>query len=445
MNVFRRTKNMLIVMYSGWIIAILAALMIVFYVILYNLLIGGTERQLKDTSDLLVQQWDITSVASELANPKRGLMLRLTSEESGLDLFMANAESYISYDFVPFNQFFILLSDDGTLKLHSLADGNLLIFLRDAVAQSPGSNTFLYDNDRSIRVQMRKLDNGMTLYTGTEVTDNIRFLRHMLWLLVLLAVVFAGLSVAMGYWFSHKAMIPIQRSYRRQQNFVSDASHELRTPLSIMQTSLEILEEEEQRLPDFHRKVLAGMKAELSRITRMTEELLLMARSDSGELRIHRSPFDLKAMAESTIDAFALLSGKQKIDLFGSVELPDDARMFNGDEMRLKQLLYILLDNAIKYNKPEGKIRLDVRRIKQDVLICVSDTGIGIPREEIPNIFERFYRVDKARSRSGGGAGLGLSIASWIVNAHGGLIQVESELNQGTTVRVRLPANATGS
>lgn len=441
---FRRTKKMLIVMYSGWIIAILAAMMIMFYVILYKGLTGGTERQLEETSGLLINQWNKMPVVSELANPKRELIAKLTVEESGLDLFMPNMESYISYDFVPFNQFFLLLTADGTLKLHSLGDGKLLAFLRDSVAQSPGNNTFLYDNDRSIQVQMRKLDNGMTLYTGMEVTDNIRFLRRMVWLLILLAVVFAGLSAAMGYWFSHKAMIPIQRSYQRQQNFVSDASHELRTPLSIMQTSLEILEEKEQLLPDFHRKVLAGMKSELSRITRMTEELLFLARSDSGELRIHRSPFDLKAMVESTIDAFALLSGKQNIDLSGSVELPGDARMFNGDEKRLKQLLYILLDNAIKYNKPEGKIRLDVRKIKQDLQICVSDTGIGIPREEIPNIFERFYRVDKGRSRSCGGAGLGLSIASWIVKAHGGHMHVESELNQGTTVRIRIPANATG-
>ncbi|MCZ8515714.1 HAMP domain-containing sensor histidine kinase [Paenibacillus filicis] len=192
-------------------------------------------------------------------------------------------------------------------------------------------------------------------------------------------------------------------------------------------------------LPEYHRKVLTDMKRELSRMTRLIDDLLVLARNDSGQLEIMRQPFDLKMTVESTVMAFSLLSDKREISLVWDVQLTDGDPSFRGDEERLNQLLYILLDNALKYNKPEGEIRLEVRKTPQELQIGVTDTGIGIPSEDLPHIFDRFYRVHKGRSRSSGGVGLGLAIAAWIVKAHGGRIRAESRVGEGTAVKVTLP------
>jgi signal transduction histidine kinase len=169
--------------------------------------------------------------------------------------------------------------------------------------------------------------------------------------------------------------------------------------------------------------------------------LLTLARSDSGRLEIIREQFDLSDLTLSSSEAFELLSAQMQIRISCTISNAGPI-IFNGDKERIKQLLYILLDNALKYSKPGGEIQVQVRLIKKEnsVMIQISDTGIGIPQEKIRNIFERFYRVDNGRSRSHGGVGLGLSIAAWIVEAHSGQIKVTSELGTGTMVQIMLPA-----
>lgn len=431
-------------MYSALIGCILTLMVLLFYIILSNSLSQGEKNQLNLTSKLLLKRWELVTPSEELANPKRRFLIE---EQLKKGLIDQNNETYIYYDFVPYNQFFILMSSDGKIQLHSLQDSDFFSYMKSSIStllQKEDSDSLLtipIQNKRALqlyRVPIEFLD-GSVLFTGIETTDNVNLLHQMRWILACIAVLVLVLSIGIGYWFSGRAMIPIKRSYKRQQDFVTDASHELRTPLSILHASIEILEEEQTKLPLFHQKVLEDMKKELIRMTRMMEGLLTLARSDSGRLEIDQSYFDLKKMVETTLEAFKLLADQQQIYLTSEISLQDSDCMFYGDEERLKQLLYIVLDNALKYSKSGGEIHLEIRKKTSDIYISVSDTGIGIPPEETPYIFERFYRVDKGRSRLNGGVGLGLSIAAWIVDAHGGQINAYSKLGIGTTIQVIFP------
>ncbi len=431
-------------MYSALIGFILTLMVLLFYIILSKSLSQSVENQLNLTSKLLLTRWKIVSPADELANPKRRFLIE---EQRQKGLINQYNETYVYYDFVPYNQFFILMTSDGKIQLHSLQDSDFFSYMKSSITSSLQKDdsasliTVQYQKKRAIqmyRIPIKFLD-GSVLFTGMETTDNVNLLQQMRWILACIAVLVLVFSIGIGYWFSGRAMIPIKRSYKRQQDFVADASHELRTPLSILHASVEILEEEQTKLPPFHQKVLADMKKELIRMTRMMEGLLTLARSDSGRLEIDQRCFDLKKMVETTLESFQLLADQQQIYLSSEIDLEDSDCMFYGDEERLKQLLYILLDNALKYSKSGGEIHLEIRKKACDMYISVSDTGIGIPQEEAPLIFERFYRVDKGRSRLHGGVGLGLSIAAWIVEAHGGQINASSRLGTGTTIQIIFP------
>jgi signal transduction histidine kinase len=424
---FEKTRTKLLVMYSSLIGCILVIMVILFYFLLSNTISNSEEKQLSLTSDTILNKWD-----NKIPEPTPSARTKAT---------------YINYGFIPLNQFYVLTSEDGEVIFHSLRDESLLSFLKPALeenlAASPYAQytTFTFQEDRVFKFSSIENKDHSVLYTGMEVTSNVNLLNSMKWLLGMIAGGLLLVSIGMGYGFSKRAMIPIQRAYARQQDFVSDASHELRTPLSIMQASVEVLEEEQSILPAFHQKVLKDMKEELGRLTRMIEGLLTLARSDSGRLEITRDYFDLGDMVQSSSKAFKILCTQKQIQISCSTSNSDGSKfMFYGDEERMKQLLYILLDNAIKYSKPGGEIQVRLVRKDHNTIIQVSDTGIGIPQENIPYIFERFYRIDRGRSRLQGGVGLGLSIAAWIVEAHKGKIKVTSKLGEGTTVQIMLPS-----
>jgi signal transduction histidine kinase len=225
----------------------------------------------------------------------------------------------------------------------------------------------------------------------------------------------------------------LEAASRAQQRFVADASHELRAPLTAIGGNLELLNRH-QHMPEAERQeVLAEVTRETERLTRLVADLLALARADAGmPLKQHRVDLDV-----IVLDAFRSahqLAHDQTliIDPFEPLEV-------NGDEDRLKQLLLILLDNALKYTPGGGQVRLGLHRCDASVELLVHDTGIGIAPEHLPHIFERFYRADPARSRDPAGTGLGLSIAQWITAQHGGAITIESQPGKGTRVRVRLP------
>ena len=249
--------------------------------------------------------------------------------------------------------------------------------------------------------------------------------------------VFLAVSGAVGHFAAGRAISPIRRSFDTQRRFAADASHELRTPLSVIQASLDVLEKEEgEGLSPLSRQIFDDLKDEVRRMTRLTGDLLTLARSDSDGLELVRESFDGVELARGVVRNMRSLAELRGVALALSTHPPC---VFYADKDRIAQLMMILLDNAIKFTPSGGQAMLTLGCQNDTVVLEVADTGIGLSREDRQLVFERFFRVDKARSRENGGAGLGLSIAAWIVKAHGGSIAALENTNGGSVFRVVLP------
>ncbi|WP_051430794.1 sensor histidine kinase [Thermicanus aegyptius] len=285
------------------------------------------------------------------------------------------------------------------------------------------------------------------VYAGVDITPEKNALDRLMVLLGGLSLLFLLISYILGQFMAGRAMRPIHQSFQRQREFVADASHELRSPLSVLQASLDVIEAEEgEKFSSFSHQILQDMKDETRRMGRLTQDLLTLARADSDAIQLEKTDFNLAEMGRSVIRTFQSMAKQKEIVL--DFQGPESLFLY-ADEERMRQLLTILLDNAVKYTPKQGKVHLQMeesgRTGRKKVVIQVRDTGIGIPAEKLPRIFDRFYRVDKVRSREQGGAGLGLSIAKWIVEAHDGEIRVESKEGEGTTFTVLLPLSPSPS
>jgi len=227
----------------------------------------------------------------------------------------------------------------------------------------------------------------------------------------------------------------LEDSFKQTQRFLADASHELRTPLTVMQAGLEAMTEKASSKLDVQ-EVASSTLEETERLRRIVEGLFALSRLDAGEALEKSAPFDLGELAGATADQICLLAEDKDISIRRATDSPV---IVEGDRARIKQIVVNLLDNAIKYTPRGG--RIDVRVTARDgrAVLEVSDTGIGIPAEALPLVFERFYRVDKARSRDLGGAGLGLSIVKSIATAHRGRVEVCSQEGKGSHFIVELP------
>lgn len=231
----------------------------------------------------------------------------------------------------------------------------------------------------------------------------------------------------------NEMLASLEAAYRAQQRFVSDASHELRAPLTAIQGNLELLRRH-RAMPEAEREeALTEVERESARLSRLVADLLVLARADTG-VSLKRCPVDLDAVVLEAYKEAHHLSQGQTLTLD-----PFEPARVEGNEDRLKQLLLVLLDNALKYTPATGHVTLGLHRRDTDVEIVVRDTGVGIAPEDLPLVFERFYRADPARSRDPGGTGLGLPIARWIVEQHGGAMTLESQSGQGTSATVHLP------
>lgn len=230
----------------------------------------------------------------------------------------------------------------------------------------------------------------------------------------------------------------LEDAFHHINRFSADASHELRTPLTILQLELEGIVHNHPLSASLEDQIGSALE-ETHRMSRIVESLLTISRLDAGEAKLDRSRLDLSDLATSTADEVRVLAQDKSIALCSSTE---ENVCVEGDRTRLQQVVANLIDNAIKYTPEGGTVEVRVRREADKALLEVSDNGVGIPTTAIPHVFERFYRVDKARSRASGGAGLGLSIVKAICTAHGGEISVASEEGQGSCFRVELPLSA---
>ncbi len=307
-----------------------------------------------------------------------------------------------------------------------------------------------------------------------DVVDTLRLVRTYL---LMLAPFLFMIAAAGGYWLSRRALAPvdelvktareisgsnlhsrvprlqtgdelqrlsdtlnemlarIESAFQRITEFTADASHELRTPISLMRTEAELALRRSRNETEY-RESLTHILQEAERTTGLIEQLLAIARADSGREILHFEAVNLRETLGGVAASWRQVASIRNIDFSAQI---GDELFVQGDETLLRRLTDILLDNAFKYTTSPGRIRLSLESAAGNAAIAVQDSGIGIAQEEQPKIFERFYRVDKARSRAHGGAGLGLSIAQWIVAKHGGSITVDSRPGEGSIFRVQLP------
>lgn len=236
----------------------------------------------------------------------------------------------------------------------------------------------------------------------------------------------------------------IEELFRAQQRFVADMSHELRSPLTAIRGNLDLLRRGAFENVDERNVSLAAIDSESARMQRMVQDLLLLAQADAG-ITIEKRVVELDTLLLDVYRQARLIAGGVKVTLGA-----EDQAQVLGDPDRLKQLFLNLMDNAIKYTPSGGEVTLSLERDTEGVRVAVIDTGVGIPPQDLAKIFDRFYRVDKARARvpaslglradgTGGGTGLGLAIVKWIVDAHDGKIDVKSEVGKGSTFTVWMP------
>lgn len=227
----------------------------------------------------------------------------------------------------------------------------------------------------------------------------------------------------------------LEESIQRLRQFSADASHELRTPLTILKGETELALRQARTMEEYQ-ETLASSLEEIDRISRIVEELFLLSKADLGEARLERKPVALAPLFRETLMQMELLAKEKELSLH--FDCREEATI-TGDSDRLRELLLNLVENAIRYTPPQGRIVVTLSREGGYARVTVADTGIGIPKEDLPKIFDRFYRADSAREIHPKGSGLGLSICRWIVHAHGGTIQVDSTPGLGTLFTLRFP------
>ena len=319
---------------------------------------------------------------------------------------------------------------------------------------------------------------GYVVQVAAPLRELEQGLRDALWVLVSVFPLALLLAASAGYWVSQRALAPVdaitntarsitaenlaqrlavsptgdelarlsdtlnemigrlESSFRRISQFTADASHELRTPLAVMRTTAEVALR--GRSDDERCDALEKIVAEIGRTSHLVDNLLLIAKADSGNEPLARTAVDVVALAHEAATEIKMLAEAKRIEF--SDDLPDEPVHVQGDPQALRRLLLNLLDNALKFTPAGGTVKLAIDTDERQVSLSVRDTGIGIGADHLPHIFDRFYRVDRARSRAQGGAGLGLAIVWWIAEVHGGTIDVESQLERGSVFRVRLPA-----
>ena len=346
--------------------------------------------------------------------------------------------------------FFYIFNENKQLMRFERASYRLEPFVQDVIENwsidDDKVEVFQHTNETgqlsTVMMMSKKIiigESTQTLYVGKDVTALYSGLRKATYAQVVLGFIALLIASAIGYHMAGRALIPLKEAYEKQKQFAADASHELRTPLAVLLSSAELLLADPSIQNPFLRQVLEDVKSEVKKMTNLVSDLLMVARSDNNALKVKIQKLDLSAILEQVVRTMKPIAEKKNIRLagenFGKV-------IINADEQKIKQLAIILVDNAIKYTLEGGTVLVELERVDDKrIAFSVMDSGIGIAAEDLDKVFERFYRVDKARSREMGGNGLGLAIAAEIVKLHDGKISVASKLGEGTKFTVELKVN----
>lgn len=275
---------------------------------------------------------------------------------------------------------------------------------------------------------------GSTVLVGRRISEMKEKLRDLLRGIMGAGVGVVILALVGGWFLTGRAIRPIKRAFDQKTRFTADASHELRTPLSIVLAQAELALSRD-RSPQEYRQGFENTLQAAKRMKAVVDGLLTLARADAGKVNLRRERLDFGAIVQESVALLRPLALERGV----TVSAVTPSVWVEGDPDRLREAATNLVSNAIRYNRESGRVDVAIEAVSSEAVLSVKDTGIGIPAGERSHVFERFHRVDQARSRDSGGSGLGLAITQWIVLAHRGSISFTSEEGKGTTFTVRLP------
>ncbi len=421
------TRRRLTFWYTGVFATLLLLSGILLYFSMRLVLLGPIDGKLQTNAQLLADYWQQTGVQPctlhrRLSQPPDNVVPYIACFDADGEYLSANALALPlgTFDSPALAQ--SALSSPTGIKSDTINGGNGLGSIRRYALVVRSS-----DNDQTVLGVVQ---------VGLGVGDLLNALNVLMTILLIVGTATLLGSLIGGLYLSRRAFAPTRLAFARQQAFTADASHELRTPLTLLRADAEALLRARKRMDPDDVFLLENIVAEASHMSKLVTNLLTLARLDAGALPIKQEPVDLAALAGQVVQRSQVYAQKQRVSL--SLEGRREAFVM-GDPTLLEQVLLILIDNAIKYNQPGGKATVSVSEEEKQVQVRVSDTGIGIPAQELPHLSERFYRVDKARSREAGGAGLGLAIARNIMAQHEGTLRLESTVGRGTVALLELP------
>jgi two-component system, OmpR family, sensor histidine kinase CiaH len=392
---------------TAWYVSVLAAVLVVLgtalYVVVREQLLNSVDDGLRLVAERAAEQW---------ANSTTGI------DAAGLSTgpYTVNWTDTVTSVNVPRGQ------------LHYSRQSMMAAYTKGHDLRSFGGEG---DRQRVYSVRVGTPDGRMALIQVTRSTEPEHEALSKL-LVGLLIGGAGGLALAGigGWWLAGKSLQPVQTAFQRQHAFVADASHELRTPLAVIRANAEFLEEQQPNNAEVHEII-----SETDRLSLLVDALLAVARDDDSA-RANHAPVDLSEVVGATVAAMTPLAEEHGLEL---THAEPSTLMVLGDRDQLRQVLVILLDNAVRYTPEGGRIHVQARPDGREALLTVHDTGVGIPAEALERVFERFYRGDEARNRQSGGVGLGLAIARELVTRHEGRISVTSTEGAGSTFEIRLP------
>jgi heavy metal sensor kinase len=452
-----------------WYGTALALVLIIFSVALYAM----TARNLRDTVDESLEDTAMTAVRSL---EERGF-LPLINEEELLSQFP---------ELTRIDKFFQIFSPSGTITIRSpnIKQHEVPLSRTALDAAFAGQKIFesaKYPKEPPLRlISVPIVYRGNLLYivqVGTSMESVGETLQRFLVLLVVAIPIALAVSLAGGWFLAGRALRPVDKitlaaqriaagdlsqrlsmpaahdeigrlaatfnnmigrldtSFRQIRQFTSDASHELRTPLTVMKGETDLVLRR-PRLLDDYKSVLESNLEEIDRMTRIVDELLFLSRADMGEVRVESLPVAMESLVEDIHRQAKLLAQDRNIEVLLGTVMPV---VVQGDDLRLRELLLNLVENAMKYSYPGGKVEIALLNDGREARLSVTDHGIGIAPADHKKIFQRFFRTDVARGHTKKGTGLGLAICSWIAELHKGRVEVKSALGQGSTFTVVLP------
>ncbi|NDJ17672.1 sensor histidine kinase [Myxacorys almedinensis] len=410
-----------------WYTTITAILLLVFASGFYFYVRSTLIERIDDTLDHVIEV-----VERSLVIQPDGTHLRVNVEESFRDNAIALEDDHIDLEWI---------SPTGETLWSTFAEPLFVPLHVNSTGETVhvSATQLLRQVTRRVEIGRQVLGYLRVSHPWFEVTKPV---RQLVVDLSIGTTVMIAIVAAIGWFLSGLAMQPIRESYQRLKQFTADASHELRNPIAIIQTNVQVALADPHPEPQSQRHHLQVVERLTRRLGKLVDDLLFLARQDSGIVQPYWTLADLSDLLAEVLEEQETAADEKAIAL--SLTFDDDEDlMMQCDRDQLSRLFTNLISNAVQYTPKHGNVSLALTRLKRSngsaLQVKVTDTGIGISEETLPKLFDRFYRVDPARTKATGGSGLGLAIAQAIVENHHGQIQIESKVKQGTTLTVTLP------